>query len=59
MHYLLHEKKLPETGTYFGLVLNQHMNPDEAIQQAYGMGSGDLEKAVKDYFQTRAASITR
>jgi tetratricopeptide (TPR) repeat protein len=56
MHYLLHEKKLPETGTYFGLVLNQHMNPDEAIQQAYGMGSGDLEKAVKDYFQTRAAS---
>jgi hypothetical protein len=25
MHYLLHEKKLPETGTYFDLVLNQHV----------------------------------
>ena len=24
MHYLLHEKKLPETGAYFDLVLNQH-----------------------------------
>src|SRR5579859_7984508 len=25
MHYLLHEKKLPETGTYLNLVLNQHV----------------------------------
>ena len=25
MHYLLHEKKLPDVGTYLGLVLNQHV----------------------------------
>jgi len=53
MHYLLHEKKLPETGAYFGLVLNQHMTVEEAIQQAYGMSSAQLEKAVKDYFNSQ------
>jgi tetratricopeptide (TPR) repeat protein len=50
MHYLLHEKKLPETGAYFGLVLNQHLPVEDAIKQAYGMSSAQLEKAVKDYF---------
>ena len=53
MHYLLHEKKLPETGTYFGLVLNQHVPVEEAIQQAYGVSSAQLEKAVKDYFHSQ------
>ena len=33
MHYLLHEQKLPETGTYFGLVLNQHVSVEDAIQK--------------------------
>jgi tetratricopeptide (TPR) repeat protein len=56
MNYLIHENKLPETGTYLGLVLIQHANPNEAIQQAYGISSAELGKAVKDYFQTRAAS---
>ena len=54
IHYLLHEKKLPETGAYFGLVLNQHMPVEEAIQQAYGMSSAQLEKAVKDYFHSQS-----
>ena len=52
MHYLLHEKKLPETGTYFGLILNQHIPVEEAIQQAYGMSPAQLEQAVKDYFRS-------
>jgi len=52
MHYLLHEKKLPETGTYFGLVLNQHVPVEEAIQKAYGMSAAQLEQAVKDYFHS-------
>src|SRR5580698_7354363 len=39
MHYLINQKKLPETGVYFGLVLNQQMPVDEAIQKAYGMSS--------------------
>ena len=55
MHYLLHEQKLPETGAYFGLVLNQHVPVDDAIQQAYGMSSAQLEQAVKDYFHSQSA----
>jgi hypothetical protein len=58
MHYLLHEKKLPETGSYFGLVLNQHLPVDDAIQKAYGMSSAELEQAVKDYFHTQPATGT-
>jgi len=58
MNYLLHEKKLPETGTYFGLVLNQHVIVEDAIQKAYGMTSAQLEQAVKDYFHSRAALLT-
>ena len=53
MHYLLHEKKLPETGAYFDLVLNQHVPEEEAIQKAYGMTSAQLEQAVKDYFHSQ------
>ena len=54
MHYLLHEKKLPETGAYFGMVLNQQVPEEEAIQKAYGMSVDELEKAVKDYFHSQA-----
>jgi len=53
MHYLLHEKKLSETGAYFGLVLNQQVSVEEAIQQAYGVSAAALEKAVKDYFHAQ------
>jgi len=52
MHYLLHEKKLPETGSYFGLVENQHVPVEEAIQKAYGMTPAQFDQAVKDYFHS-------
>jgi len=58
MHYLLHEQKLPETGAYFDLVLNQHVPVEDAIQKAYGMSSAQLEKAVKDYFQAQTGLFT-
>ncbi|MGC2446669.1 MAG: hypothetical protein WA477_03440 [Candidatus Sulfotelmatobacter sp.] len=58
MHYLLHQKKLPETGQYFGLYLNQHIPIEDAIKQAYGMSSSQLEQAVKDYFRTLAPPQT-
>ena len=54
MHYLLHEKRLPETGTYFALVLNQHVPVEEAIQKAYGMSAAQMEQAVKDYFHSQS-----
>jgi len=58
MHYLLHEKKLPETGAYFDAVLNQHLPVEEAIQKAFGMSSAQLEQAVKDYFHSQTALLT-
>ncbi len=58
IHYLLHEQKLPETGAYFDLVLNQHVPVEDAIQQAYGMSSAQMEQAVKDYFHRQTALLT-
>ena len=58
MHYLLHEKKLPETGSYMGIVLNQHLPVDEAIQKAYGVSPAKLEQAVKTYFQSIAPELS-
>ena len=55
IHYLVHQQKLPETGAYFGLVLNQHVPLEDAIKQAYGMSSAQLEQAVKDYFHQQPA----
>ncbi len=53
MNYLIHEKKLPETGTYLGLVLTQQVPVEDAIKQAFGMSSAQLEQAVKDYFHAQ------
>ena len=58
MHYLIHEKKLPETGNYLGLVLIRHLRIEEAIQQAYGMSPPQLEQAVKGYFDAQGPAIT-
>jgi hypothetical protein len=52
MHYLLHEKKLPETGTYFDLVENQHVPVEQAIQKAFGITAVQFDQAVKDYFHS-------
>src|SRR5271165_1215163 len=53
MHYLLNEKKLPETGSYFDQVLNQHVPVEDAIQKAYGMTSAQLEDTVKTYLHSQ------
>ena len=58
MHYVLNQKKLPETGTYFDLVQNQHLPVEEAISKAYGMSSAQFEQAVKDYFHSLRALFT-
>ncbi len=52
VHYLINQKKLPETGTYFGLVENQHVPVEEAIQQAYGVSAVQFDQAVKNYFHS-------
>jgi tetratricopeptide (TPR) repeat protein len=54
MHYLINKNKLAETGAYFGLVQNDKLPVDDAIQKAYGMTSAQLDQAVKDYFHSVA-----
>jgi tetratricopeptide (TPR) repeat protein len=58
VHYLLHEKKMPETGTYFELVENQHIPVEEAIQKAYGVTPAQFDQAVKDYFHSLTSLFT-
>lgn len=53
MHYLIHQQKLPDTGTYFNLVFTEHAPVEDAIQKAYGMSSAQLEDAVKTYFHSQ------
>jgi tetratricopeptide (TPR) repeat protein len=57
MHYLLNKEKLPAAGTYFGLVENEKLPVEEAIQKAFGMSSAQMEQAVKDYFHSLAAAL--
>ncbi len=52
MHYLLHEKKLPETGTYFDLTENHHVPVEAAIEKAYGVTAAQFDQAVKEYFHS-------
>jgi tetratricopeptide (TPR) repeat protein len=58
VHYLLHEKKLPETGTYFDLVENQHVPVEEAVQKAYGVTPAQFDQAVKAYFHSLTPLFT-
>jgi tetratricopeptide (TPR) repeat protein len=52
MHYLIDKDKLSDAGTYLGLVEIEKLPTEDAIQKAFGMNSAQLEKEVKDYFQT-------
>jgi hypothetical protein len=55
MHYLLNQKKLAETGTYFDLSLNQHIPVEDALQKAFGVTPAQFEQAIKDYFHSQNA----
>jgi tetratricopeptide (TPR) repeat protein len=52
MHYLIHQDKLSDAGTYFGLVQIRKVPVEQAIQQAFGMSAAQFEQAVKDYFHS-------
>jgi tetratricopeptide (TPR) repeat protein len=57
MHYLLNQHKLPETGAYFGLVENQKLPVEQAIQQAYGVTAVQFEQSVNSYFHSIAPQL--
>jgi tetratricopeptide (TPR) repeat protein len=52
VHYLINKNKLPETGVYFDLVLNQNVPVDKAIVQAFDLTPATFEEAVKAYFRS-------
>ena len=52
VHYLINKNRLPETGVYFDLVLNQKVPVDKAIVQAFDLTPATLEEAIKKYFQS-------
>ncbi len=52
VHYLLKKNKLPQVGTYFDLVQNQHLPVEKAMVQAFDMSQAQLEDAAKTYFKS-------
>jgi len=52
VHYLLAKHMMPQVGTYFGLVEIQKLPVEQAVQQAFGMNTDQLEQALKDYFHS-------
>ena len=52
VHYLVNKNKMPETGTYFYLVLNQKVPVEKAMVQAFDMSPEEMEEAVKTYFKS-------
>jgi tetratricopeptide (TPR) repeat protein len=52
VHYLVNKNKMPEAGTYFGLVLNQKVPVEKAMVQAFDMSPAQMEEAAKDYFKS-------
>jgi tetratricopeptide (TPR) repeat protein len=52
VHYLINKNRLPETGVYFDLVLNQKVPVEKAIVQAFDLSPALLEEAVKAHFHS-------
>ncbi len=57
VHYIFTNNQMPELGAYFGLVEGQHLPVADAIKQAFGMSSAQLEQAVKSYFASHAHPV--
>jgi tetratricopeptide (TPR) repeat protein len=52
IHYLVNKNKMPETGAYFNLVLNQQVPVEKAMVEAFDLSPAQFEEAVKTYFQS-------
>lgn len=55
LHYLINQQQLPQTGSYFDLVLNQKLPVDQAITKAFEPSPVQLEAAIKTYFRSLTA----
>ncbi|HJS98020.1 MAG TPA: tetratricopeptide repeat protein [Terriglobales bacterium] len=50
VHYLFDMQKMPAAGEYFGLVEGQRVPVEQAVHQAFGLNSQQLELQVKKYY---------
>jgi tetratricopeptide (TPR) repeat protein len=57
VHYLLNKDKMSELGKYFGLVEIQKVPVEQAIQQAFGMSTAQLDHEVKTYFHSQTSLL--
>lgn len=55
VHYLFDTQQLTAAGQYFGLVESQHAPVEQAVQQAFGVSSQQLEQQLKKYYQSPQA----
>ena len=56
--YLINKDKLSDAGKYFGLVELQKVPVEQAIQEAFGMTTEQLDHEVKDYFHSLTPLFT-
>ncbi len=52
VHYLINKQRMPQVGSYFGLVLNQNVPVEKAMVQAFDLSPSQMEDAVKAYFKS-------
>ncbi len=52
MHYIYDHQLLPKVATYFDLEENKHLPVEEAIQQAFGMSSGQFDRTLSSYISS-------
>jgi tetratricopeptide (TPR) repeat protein len=52
IHYLVNKNKMPETGTYLDLVMNQKVPVEKAMVQAFDLSPAQMEEAVRTYFNS-------
>jgi len=52
IHYLVNKNKMPETGTYFNLVLNEKVPVEKAIVEAFDLSPAEMQDTVKTYFKS-------
>ncbi len=49
VHYIYDNQLLPKVSVYFDLKINKHVSVEDAIQQAFGMSAGQLDKTLRNY----------
>jgi tetratricopeptide (TPR) repeat protein len=58
-HYLLNKGRLAEAGTYFDLLHNRRLPPDQAFSQAFGQTPQDFDRELAAYLRVSPRPLQR